>query len=311
MVLDAVFIVLSIFLMIALGMWLTKIGYINDTNASFLSKLVVQVGLPCMIIDKLFSQYTRASLIESASGIVAPFLSLLLTMGLGLIAARIARVPKGRRGVFCDLFTFSNSIFIGLPVSMALFGEDVVPYSLLYYIANTTIFWSLGHALMCSDGQQALFNKKNFKKLLSLPLLTFLICTALILLGLKLPSFILDASGYVGSLVTPLSMFYTGYVILGMLRRKSFKWERGYTLMLAGRFIVAPLTFVLTSSIIPMPELMRNALLIQAAMPAMSQTPIIAARCGSDSEYAAGGLALTTLCSLVFIPAYMALIPLL
>ena len=54
---------------------------------------------------------------------------------------------------------------------------------------------------------------------------------------------------------------------------------------------------------------MRNALLIQAAMPVMAQTPIVAKASGGDDEYAAGGVALTALCSLIAIPAYMALVP--
>ncbi len=307
MVLSAVYIVLSIFLMIGLGMLLTHIGYIRADNAPFLSNLVTRVGLSAMIISKLFSQYSRQSLIESAPGIAAPFISLVLTIAVSLLAARVTRVNKARRGVFCCMFTFSNSVFIGLPVSMALFGEGVVPYTLLYYIANTVLFWSAGHAMMSMDGGRALFDKKNIKKLFPLPLLVFFSCAILILLGVSLPSFVLDAADYVGALVTPLSMFYTGYVIMGMLKRGCFRYQRGYLTMLLGRFAIAPAMLLITSRFIAMPELMRNALLIQAAMPVMSQTPIVAASCGADSEYAAGGIALSTLCSLIFIPAYMAL----
>jgi len=87
------------------------------------------------------------------------------------------------------------------------------------------------------------------------------------------------------------------------------RWQRGYTLMLIGRFLVAPGLLLLTVKFFPnAPQLMRNALLIQAAMPVMSQTPIVAKATGGDEEYAAGGVALTALCSLLAIPAYMALI---
>ncbi|MDL2205660.1 AEC family transporter [Eubacteriales bacterium OttesenSCG-928-N13] len=309
-VLRAVYVVLTIFVMIGLGMLLSHIGWIKREHTALLSKLVTRVALPAMIIHKLFTQYTRESLIESAPGILAPFVSLLLTLGVAILISRIARIPKGRRGVFCCMFMFSNSVFIGLPVSVALFGEGVAPYTLLYYIANTVLFWSVGHAMMAADGGSKFSLKQPgaLKKLLPLPLITFIGCCLLVLLGLRMPTFILDAAGYVGDLVTPLSMIYTGILLLDMFKSGRFRWHKGYALILGGRFLVAPLLLLLTSLFIPMPALMRNALLIQAAMPVMSQTPIVAGECGSDAEYAAGGIALTTLCSLIFIPAYMALI---
>ena len=40
--------------------------------------------------------------------------------------------------------TCSNTIFIGLPINLAIFGEKAVPYVLLYYIVNTSFFWTIG-----------------------------------------------------------------------------------------------------------------------------------------------------------------------
>lgn len=35
-------------------------------------------------------------------------------------------------------------MFIGLPVNLALFGEKSIPAVMLYYMVNTTFFWTLG-----------------------------------------------------------------------------------------------------------------------------------------------------------------------
>lgn len=336
-VINAVHIVLSIFTMIGIGMFLTHLGWLNDKNSSLISSLVTKVALSCMIIDNLFTQYTSESLIASASGILAPFISLLLTMGIGLLIAHIAKIPKGRRGVFTCMFTFSNSVFIGVPVAKALFGDEAIPFTLLYYIANTTIFWSLGHELLRRDGAKkgektefgripAYLKAKmrdkaaalaapefagaraaltTLGKVVPLPLIVFFSCVVLVLVGFKPPKFIMSAADYVGNLVTPLSLFYTGIIVMRMIRNRAIKWQKGYLLILLGRFAIAPAMFLLTKTFIPMPDMMRNALLVQASMPVMSQTPIVAGMCGSDEEYAAGGIALTTALSLVFIPFYM------
>ena len=310
MVIEAIYAVLSIFLLVGAGMLLFRLKWIGREHMPLLSRLVVKVALPGMIVSKLFTQYTRSSLIESAPGIAAPLISLVLTGLCGLLVARLIKIPKGRVGVFCCMFMFSNSVFVGLPVSMALFGDGVVPYTLLYYIANTVLFWSAGYQLLSRDGGAAR-GKLDWRKLVPLPLVVFFSCAALVLMGLKMPPFVISAAEYLGGMVTPLSLIYTGIVIMDMLGRGRFRWERGYTAMLCGRFLVAPVMLILTGLFIPMPTLMRNALLIQAAMPVMGQTPIVCGECGSDAEYAAGGIALSTALSLLFIPLYMAVIPLL
>ena len=335
-VVNAVHIVLSIFTMIGMGMLLTHIGWLNDDNSTLVSRLVTQVALPCMIISNLFTQYTSESLIASASGILAPFISLALTLLIGSVLARALKLPQGRRGVFTCMFTFSNSVFIGVPVAKALFGDEAIPFTLLYYIANTSLFWSIGHDMMRRDGgivgDKAEFGRvpaylaarlrgkaartapefagaraalSKLHKIIPNPLIVFFVCVVLVLLNVRLPKFVMSAADYVGKLVTPLSLFYTGVVIMRMIRKRAIRWQRGYLLILLGRFAIAPMLLLATRLVIPMPELMRNALLVQASMPVMSQTPIVAASCGADEEYAAGGIALTTALSLVFIPLYM------
>ena len=338
-VVNAVHIVLSIFLMIGFGMFLTHIGWLNDDNSTLISRLVTKVALPCMIVSNLFTQYTSESLIASASGILAPFISLALTMLIGTVITRIIKLPKGRRGVFTCMFTFSNSVFIGVPVAKALFGDEAIPFTLLYYIANTSLFWSIGHNMMRKDGGiegektdfgqipaylSARLKDKRVKaqpeyagaraalsllgKVVPIPLIVFVVCVILVLLDAHLPKFVMSAAGYIGNLVTPLSLFYTGIIVMRMIRKRAIKWQKGYLFMLLGRFAIAPMLFLLTRLIFPMPTLMRNALLVQASMPVMSQTPIVAASCGADEEYAAGGIALTTALSLIFIPLYMFII---
>ena len=89
----------------------------------------------------MYKYFTHDSLVQNASGIAVSMLSIAGLILPGLAPWRgWARVPANRRGVFISMFAFSNSVFIGVPVSTALFGEEAVGFALLYYIANTSIF---------------------------------------------------------------------------------------------------------------------------------------------------------------------------
>ena len=96
-VLNAAQIVLSIFTMIGLGMFLVKINWIKDEHGTLISTLVTKVALPCMIISNIFNKFTRESLVESVVGIIIPFLSIIVTFLIGMLIAKLIRLPKRRR----------------------------------------------------------------------------------------------------------------------------------------------------------------------------------------------------------------------
>ncbi len=338
---DALGVVLSIFIMIAAGILLTYIGWIKETEAKFLARFVVKAALPATIISNIFGKFTRASLTGMAAGLSVPALALSFALAAGFLTAKLMKIPRNRRGAFTCMFSFSNSVFIGLPVCRALFGEEAVPYTLIYYIANTVLFWTVGYGLMQSDGEARV--KANFrmlpryifagdksdpafdgakaaaeriKKAVPLPLITLFVSAALVLLSVKLPPFVMSSAKYIGDTVTPLSLIYTGYVLANMIRKKQFRFQKGYFAIIAGKFALMPFVVIglvkLFSLSAGMKEMltpiMTGAFIIEASMPVMTQTTIIEANCGGDHEYAAGGTALTTALSMLFIPVYMYII---
>ena len=338
-VLSAVEVVLSIFIMISVGMLLTHMGWIKETESKFISRFVIRVALPATIVSNIFQKFTRESLISIPAGLIIPVISLLATMLAAMLFSNLLKIPRNRKGAFVVMFTFSNAVFIGLPVCKALFGEDAVAPTLVYYIANTTLFWTIGYSMMRLDGGQEkekkdfagiipyLFSKDksdakhqnaknamNFlSKVIPLPLLFLLFSVIGVLLNIKLPSFLMSSVNYIGGTVTPISLVYTGYVLMNMIKKRSFTWKKGYLVICFGKLLMVPCIVIglsLITKSIPgaqniYTDIMLKTFLIEAAMPIMTQTTIVEAGCGGDAEYVAGATALTTALSLVFIPLYM------
>ena len=145
------------------------------------------------------------------------------------------------------MFFNSNTIFMGLPVNLALFGEKSVPYVLLYYIANTTFFWTIGVYEITKDGNMETkkkFSMKFIRKILSLPLIGFIFGILLVLLNVKLPLFLMDTSKSLGSITTPLSMFFIGASIY-LVDLKSVKFSLDIIWVLIGRFVISPILVIL------------------------------------------------------------------
>ncbi|MGI6189597.1 MAG: AEC family transporter [Clostridiales bacterium] len=306
-VLDAVQSILSILIMISIGYVLSLRGWFNKETPALFSRLVVRVSLPALMLSNLLTTFSKETLFEAGIGLMLPIFVILFLYWFGRIISGVLKVPPNRRGVFLSLFAFSNTIFIGLPVNMALFGEQNVSFVLLYYMSNTVIFWTIGVNGIRRDGQadnKAASAKQIIKNFLSPPLMMFIFAMILILFDVKLPRFIMDTSRYIGNLTTPMSMLYMG-IIIQSIRRSDIEFSKDMLVVILGRFVIAPLLILGLMYFIPVPVIMKKVFVVQAAMPAMTQTSIVSRAYGADHRYAAAMVTATTAASLVFIPLYM------
>jgi len=303
-------IVVSMLIMVGIGMLLSRLGWFTSQVNDLLAKLVTHVALPCMTFSQLLANYHRDELLASLPSLGMAAAAILLLYGAAGLLARLLRIPRGRRGVFRAMMSFGNTIFMGLPVGIALFGERALPAVLMYYLANTMLFWIVGVSAIQADGdagKRTFFSAASLKRLLTPPLIAFALCIVLILLNVSAPPPLMKAAGYVGNLVTPLAMFFIGGMLYNMLRR-GLRWERGYGAFVLARFVLSPgLILAVMYLFGGMSPLWRGAFLMQAGMPSQSSCAIVAHSYRADSEYAAGGIAITTLLSMLTIPLFAAL----
>ncbi len=299
--------VLSILLMIGIGVFIAwRLGF-DEKKSAAIAALVINVTLPAYMIANISGNYSRESLLALAPGLVVPFAALGLCYLIALVAARLVGVPEKRRGTFCSMFALSNTIFIGLPVNFMLFGEESVPFVLLFYIGNTVLFWTLGVYGISRDGARRSHHVAwlaNLKRVFSPPLTAFLLAALFVLAGIKPPALLLDVCKQVGSMTTPLSMIFIG-IVLYAVDWKSIRPERTMWTLLAARFILAPAIVIVLCRYLPLPLLMKQVFVIQASMPIMTQTAIIAKAYDGDYEFAAVQTSVSTLASLATIPIYM------
>lgn len=299
--------ILSIVIMISIGYILTAKGFLDDKASSLFSKLVVNLALPCLMLSDMMSNFSKDKLFSLSSGLIIPFLSMIVTYLIAVIVSKLIKVNSDSVGTFKSMFFVSNSIFIGLPVNLALFGSSSVPFVLLYYIANTTFFWTLGVYGISKDGQsssEGIFSIDTLKRIVSPPLMGFILALILIILNFQLPKFITDTCRYFGNLTTPLSMLFIG-MTLHSIKLDEIKVGKDMITLLMGRFFVSPLLIFLLAMNFPIPLLMKKVFIIQAAMPVMTNTSIVAKKYGANHKYATIMTVITTVLSIVFIPIYM------
>ena len=300
--------ILVILGMILVGFVIGEKGWFDDKSRGLIAKLVTQVALPCYMLYTITQRFTTADLLKMLPALRFPTLSMVILLGIASGVAKIFAVRQDRRGLFISMFFNSNTIFVGLPINQALFGDASIPYVLIYYMCNTTFFWTLGTYLIQRDGEgEAQFDlKTSLKKVFSPPLMGFILGLVMVMLQVKLPAFLASDLQYLGNLTTPLSMIFIGLSV-SHIGVKQLVLGKDQLLILLGRFLVAPLLMATIVYWVPLPSLMKQVFIIQSAMPVMTNAPVVARLYGADSDYAAIMVTETTLATMVVIPILMVL----
>lgn len=304
--------IIPIIAIIALGYFLQNHGWFGEPFGSNLSRLIMNVALPASIFVSVMKYLTFDKLVSLSEGLVYTFAA----FGLGYVAAFIAvkafHVRPGRRGTMINTFVNANTIFIGLPLNVALFGDDALPYFLIYYITNTISTWTLGVYIMTTDsvgGEKKKGTKFDWKKLLPAPLVGFLIALVFLVLRIPVPTFAGNTLTYIGNIVTPLSLIYIG-IILAKAGLKSIHFDKDTVVTIVGRFILAPvIMYVLlyfTGKGLPTKEF--NTFVIQSAAPALAVLPILASQGDGDVEFSTNVVTISTVLFVVVVPVVMTLL---
>lgn len=307
--------VAEIVIVIALGFWLRNSGRLGDEFKGNISFIIMNIALPASIFVSVLKYLTRDTLASLSGGLVFAFGSFALSYIVAWLMTKILKIRKGRRGTFINMFANANTIFIGLPLNMALFGTKSLPYFLVYYVMNTISTWAIGVFFISSDDPTVDKSEKkdfNWKKLLPAPLVSFLVSLVFLLLAIPIPDWITKTLDMVGGIVTPMSLIYIG-IILADAGLKSIRFDRDTVWALVGRFIFAPaimigLITLGSSTGHGLPNLEASTLIIQAAAPGLAVLPILVDQSHGDVDYATNLVTTSTVLFVVVVPILMQVI---
>ena len=304
--------IIPIIAIIVLGYILQNRGWFGENFGANLSRLIMNIALPASIFVSVMKYLTFDKLLSLSEGLIYTFGAFVLTYILAYICVKLFNVRMGRRGTMINTFVNANTIFIGLPLNIALFGNEALPYFLIYYITNTISTWTLGIYLMTSDsksGKNKASSKFDWKKLMPPPLIGFLVSLVFLIFKIPIPDFATSTLTYIGNIVTPLSLIYIG-ITLAKAGLKTIKFDRDTIITLIGRFILGPVVMFailsLTAKNMPTDEF--KTFVVQSAAPALAVLPILASQGNGDVEFSTNVVTLSTILFIVVVPIVVSLL---
>ena len=288
--LHAVASVTIILLLTATGYFCAVKGWMTVQVKTFISRYLMTVGIPVMLIYGMQNNLTRADVLAAPRLLLIPLLVIPSCVVMSLLAGRLMRLPHRQLGVF---------------VMMAAMAT---PYVMLFYLVSSCFTQLIGIPLVRWSGEAGGFSMQMVWKFLRAPtVISVFLSLLLVGLDIHLPSLVMSYAKYINNTVTPLALLLTGCIIheIGL---RSLRLTPTLGVMMVFRFVISPALGAALCALLGIGGLVRSVYVVELAMPVVTQTVVAAAEYGADEQLAAQGAAISTLACFVVTPVLMLLL---
>jgi len=283
-------------ILVALGFLAGKTKILNADGTKLLSKIIINITLPCSILASVLGDNKVLMIGDTVFFLLLSFLSFFIYLTIAFPIMRALGGEKRSRGLYCYMAAFSNFLFMGLPLTSAIFGEASAVLVAIYNIPFSVLTFTIGVYMI--SGKRAKFEPKV---LINPPTIAAFLAVAIITINVEAPAFIADTLSIAGGMTTPGAMLVVGGTMaLAPFRDMFSKW-RLYPVT-ALKLIIMPVVIWLIFRQFNISELMLGVLVVISAMPVAATSTMFAIEFGGDEQLTSAGVAMTTLLSLITIP---------
>jgi len=275
---------------IALGYLLNRWG---RRDVGTLIDVAMFVTTPCLVLHSLYQNPIVIG--DALRGWAAALLLIAGTFVIAWLVFGIRR--KGSSALYLPIM-FQNTINIPLPIIYLGFGDQGVALTVLFFIPNLLLVYSLG--IYMASGHKAL--RQGVGAVFRTPLIYAAILGLILnLTGAAVPEAVTNSLRFVGQAAVPLML-----LVLGMNMGR-FKFSQiGLTITasvirMGGGFAVG----LLAVWLLGMTGLPRAIVLFEAAMPSAVVTSVLCTKYGNNPELVSSIVLTTTLMAVGVIPALL------
>ena len=225
--------IVIMFLLAGIGYILFRTGKISLEGSKTIGNILIYIVLPTVIIKGFLVERTPERMLGLA-------VSAGLAAGALLICIVISRLLFRKDTIASFAASFSNPGFFGIPLIIAILGNDSVFYIAAYVGFLNLLQFTYGKVLITGDKKSM-----SAKQVLKAPFLTAIIIGLILFFTkLPLPALVTKTLEYTAGLNTPLAMFGVGVYLAQTDLAAMFRKASLYKVSLT-RMILIPLVVML------------------------------------------------------------------
>ncbi|MDR3125932.1 MAG: AEC family transporter [Candidatus Nomurabacteria bacterium] len=293
---------IAVAIMIAAGFALGKAGWVDEHFNKKLINLLLMVAMPCA----LFSAFPEVFHIDALWLFLWGLGSGALIFLVMVVISQLLFRPRFSRKNYFEYqfaFVFNNAVFLGYPLVSAIFGADgLISYAGFVVIFNLMLF---GYGIMLFEKK---FDVKHIGRAFINPnIIAVLLGMLTFVFSLQLPAPLSASIGYIGGIMTPLSLICIGYMLSRAELGKVFR-NRKIVLTCVAQLILGPLAAFGVMKLIGAPDSVLTIIVLIQALPTATTLGLFAEKYDRDTENASGLVVVSTILSALTLPAVALLI---
>lgn len=297
--------------MMAVGFWCYKKKWITEETSGQLSKLVVNVFNPVLVVNGVLGQNSSEAGNNLGYNIAFIILYFVILYIVGMLMLLILKPQAGQKSIYRLMTMFSNVGFMGIPVIRSIFGNGAMIYVAFYILAYNIMLYTYGMYLARKSGEEFLgqHNSSETKgflyQMINPGVIAALVAVIIFAADITLPEAVCSFCDYMGNTTIPLSMVLIGVSMAQANMREVFTDWRIYVFVLL-RMILLPIVMVfLLEGIVrslSISQVVLGVFIVELGMPVGSIITLMTREQGGDVTYCTKGVVLSTLASIVTIP---------
>lgn len=294
--------IVILFLIAACGFIAFKRGMMTEDGNKSVSKIVLHVTLPAMIIASVADVPGHFTAWDILFLICVSFISYGVLGVIAFIVPRLLHCERKDYGVYEFLTMFGNVGFMGFPVLSAVFGKPAIFLAAIFNLPMNLLSFTIGVLMLAPKG-----TKLKIKELLSPAVIASVIAPLLFLLPVTVPSFIYDGFSLLGGATVPLAMMMIGSSIAQLPFKEIWNTPKIYFVSFIKLLICPVVLWLMFRGFIEDPLILGTAVLI-SAMPSATNTTLLCIEYGGNEKLASQGVCVSTILSAVTIPLILFLL---
>ena len=296
----------QLLIMIGIGYFVEKRRIGGSDCSADLTAFVVNLALPCLIIQSMQVEYSLDQLKTCGILMLLGVLFLAVSFAVAFFLYRLA--PKDHRGRILRFSTvFTNFTFMGFPVMEGLYGSQGVFYFVIFLVPLRIALYSSAKPLLVPPElaveETGILSK--LKVFLSPPMLGVIIGLLLYITGLPVPELLRQPVKWLSAVCSPMAMILCGvslakYPAKALLRKSCAVYAVLRCLLMPGLFLALSFLLQLEPSL-------AQPMVICAAMPVASTLALFSLRYEENPEAhfeSAGAVFCSTVLSAATIPLW-------
>ena len=301
MALPVIYQLMTMVILMVIGVILQKKKILSLDNSKGLSIVLTRVAVPCNMVVLLQREYSR----EIFNGFLvtcgATYLICCIGAAMFFIVGKMLKMKPRELGLFYGGGVYSNVIFMGQPLIMAMYGAEGLIFCVAVMFTCNVFLFTVCSILFGMGGEHrkpALqMLKEAFLNLICLSAVVGVFC---FVNSISLPGPIYDVLQYSANTTVSLSMIYIGSLLAAANLREIFRDKVVYIFSFF-TLIVLPILAKAICGLF-MEGIALSVLVVLMGTPAAAALPSFAELYGNDEKRASQYTFVSTIISVVTLP---------